>query len=45
MVTVLVNKAKKQEQHAYLKKKEKQLNQKDKTKGLKYQEIHEFVWK
>ena len=45
MVTMLVNKAKKQDQHVYLKKKAKRLNQTDKTKGLKYQEVHEFVWK
>ena len=45
MVTVLVNKAKKQEQHALSKKKAKWSIQKDKTKGLEYQEIHEFVWK
>ena len=44
MVTMLVNKAKKLDQHAYLKKKAKRLNQRDKTKGLKYQEVHEFVW-
>ena len=45
MVTMLVNKAKKQNQHTNLKKKAKRLNQPDKTKGLKYQEAHEFVWK
>ena len=45
MVTMLVNKAKKLHQHSYLKKKAKRLNQSDITKGLKYQEVHEFVWK
>ena len=44
MVTLFVNKAKKQDHHAYLKKSAKRLNQAQKTKGLKYQEVHEFVW-
>ena len=45
MVTMLVNKAKKQDKHVYLKKTAKRLNQTDKKKGLKYQTVHEFVWK
>ena len=45
MVTMLVNKTKKQHKHVYLKKKAKRLNQTDKTKDLKYQKVHEFVWK
>ena len=44
MVTLFVNKAKKQDHHAYLKKSAKRLNQAQKTKGLKYKEVHEFVW-
>ena len=45
MVTMLVNKAKKQDKQVYLKKTAKRLNQTDKKKGLKYQTVHEFVWK
>jgi cystathionine beta-lyase/cystathionine gamma-synthase len=45
MVTMLVSKAHKQDNHVYMKKTAMCLNQAEKTKNLKYQEAHEFVWK
>jgi hypothetical protein len=43
MVTMLVSKAHKQDNHVYMKKRAKHLNQAEKTKNLKYQDAHEFV--
>jgi hypothetical protein len=45
MEIVLVNKSKKKDQHACLKKMAKCIKQAGKTSNLKYQEAHEVVWK
>ena len=45
ITTALVNKAKRLEHHAFLKKKAKRQHQSDTSKKLKYKEDHEFIWK